>query len=373
MRSLTLVSIISLAVAQPACVVAPNGKMLCCPQDDATCIAKIQAAHEETPTPPAVTTPKKPGMMGSMQTFANSTLWNHINSFDVAVVGVPFGLEPGYDAPGLQLVRRETSRMLPYSRTHESALEDLNVVDGQDLLLSSASRGSGQEIELNAVPFFSTGKPLLAIGGDQSITVPLLRAAKATLGDFAIVHIDKDMAIGSGSREEELSKHSALFWAAASSLVDTRHSIHVGLRGNLPSRRVELIDQELGYQSISAEEMALMGINETVQRIRTRLQRRDGTFMPAYLSLDLDVLDPVYFPASEESGGLSVVQLRALIMGLRPFCRVVCAEIRGVAALESPGNVVRTAATLAYDLALLAGRQHLLGTSVVPPQLRDDL
>merc|ERR1712137_1398415 len=98
------------------------------------------------------------------------------------------------------------------------------------------------------------------------------------------------------------------------------------------------------------EDIALLGVAETIQRIKRRLARRDGTFMPAYISLDLDVLDPVYFP-SDEVGGLTVSQLRAILAGLRPFCRVVGADVRDISSVAD-APVVKIAAAIAQDLAL---------------------
>lgn len=306
-------------------------------------------------------------MLGSLHTFANATLWDHVSPFDVVVVGVPFGLQAGYEAPGLQLVRRETSRMAPYSRLHGASIEDITVVDGQDILAGGTNRMA--EIEAAALPFFKQGRPVIAVGGDQSITVPLLQAASAasSIGsDFAMVHFDKDLATGTGSLEEELTADTAMFWGAASRLFDVRHSLHVASRGSLQSQRVELMDQEVGFQTVSAEDIAVLGVSGTVARIRERLARRDGTFMPAYISLDLDVLDPAFFPGTEV-GGLTVKELRAILAGLRPFCRVVAADIRGVAALSDP-VAVRVAAAIAHDLVLLAGQRT--GSAVVPPPLR---
>jgi len=361
------------ALAMP-CVPTLGGKMLCCAADDMECLEKVQKAHGGKPQapPPAVAEPPRPWLLGSVHTFANVSVWDRVSPFDVAVVGVPFGLEAGYEAPGMQLLRREAQRIQPYSRLHGASLEELKVVDGQDLLAGGAARVA--ELEAAAAPFFRTGRPLVALGGDQSITVPLLRAASKAAtereaGPFAIVHIDKDLATGSGSMEEELGPHSALFWAAAGALFETRHSLHVGARGNLPSQRVELIDQEIGFQTLSAEDVAMLGVSEIVKRIRQRLTRRDGTVMPAYLSVDLDVLDPASFArAGPEVGGLSVSQLRALLAGLRPFCQVVGAEVRGVGPLYEP-EAIRVAAAIAHDLVLLAGKKQE-SREVVPPPLR---
>lgn len=353
--------------ADPACVMSPSGKMLCCAAKDLECIKKVQSAHPEpTPEPPVVPeTPRFHSSFAHLNTFANASVWDRTSVFDVAVVGMPFGLALGYEAPGMQLVRREASRLQPYSRSYGISLTDLHFVDGQDLLAGSTDRM--RELEAAALPFFQTGKPVVTLGGDQSITVPLLKAAKASVGEFAVLHIDKDLAIGNGSREQALDETTTMYWGAAVPLFDTRHSLHVASRGNLQSRRVELIDQELGFSTITVEEIATLGIAGTVQRIKERLTRRDGTYMLAYLSIDLDVLDPTFFPGSGgEPGGLSVVELRALLAGLRPFCRAVGADLRGVAGLSDP-IAGRVAAAVAHDLVLLVGREP--GKDLMVPPL----
>lgn len=345
-------------LADPACVLSPTGTMLCCAADDLACVAKVQKAHSEQPKaahPPDRVAPSRPQMVGAVYTFVNATVWDSSSPFDVAVVGVPFGLQAGYDAPGMQLVRKETCQLAPYSRLFAASMQELRVADGQDLVASGVSVDRVTGMEAAAFTFYGTGRPLVAVGGDQFITFPLLKAAKAAVAEsFAIIHIDKDLAIGSGSREQGLNANSALFWGAAAKLFDTRHSLHVGVRGNLPSQQVDLLDQELGFQSITAEDVALFGVQEVVARIKARLARRDGTFKLAYLSLDLDVLDSAYFPGSKEVGGLTVSQLRALLAGLQPFCRLVGADIRDVSALTD-ARAVQVAAALVQDVILLAG------------------
>lgn len=270
----------------------------------------------------------------------------------------------------MQLIRKETSQLAPYSRLYGASINDLKIVDGQDMILDGVSISRVTALEAAAAAFFKVGRPLVAVGGDQFITFPLLRAAKAAVGDFAMVHIDKDLSVGNGTREQGLSANSALFWGAAASLFDTRHSLHVGTRGNLPSQQVELLDQELGFQTIPVEDFSLAGVEQVIQRVKERLQRRDGSFMPAYLSLDLDVLDPVYYPGSKEVGGLSIGQLRALLAGLRPFCRLVGADIRDASGLTD-ASALRVAASVVQDLIFLAGLRP--DATVTSPPLKQEL
>jgi len=368
MLFLLLCSFVS-ALADPACVLSPSGKMLCCGSNDYECLAKIQKAHsDEQPSPPAsIDEPVTPSLVGALHTFANATVWDRSSPFDVAVIGVPFGLEAGYEAPGMQLLRRETCSIPPYSRLYGASMDDYMIVDGQDLMVGGVQRMGA--LEQAALPFFQTGKPVVTLGGDHSITVPLLRAAKASVGEFAMIHIDKDLAIGNGSLEQALRASTAMFWGAASSLFDTRHSLHVASRANLPSHRVELIDEELGFQTIAAEEIALHGVGKAIEKIRERLSRRDGTFMPAYISLDLDVLDSALLTNSEV-GGIRLGELRAILAGLRPFCVVIGAEIRDVSTLSS-FSALKVAAAVAHDLVLLTGRRS--DKAVVPLPLKHEL
>lgn len=366
-RVLPLVNVLIRFCHTAPCALAPNGRMLCCSPDDAACIARLEKAREEpTSAPPGIVEPSRPSMIGAMHTFGNATVWDRSSEYDVAVVGVPFGLTLGYEAPGMQLVRRESSRILPYSRSYGRSLDDFVVVDCQDVVVNGVDRM--KELVKSLLPFFKTGKALIALGGDQSILSPLLTAAQTVLGPFAIIHIDRDLGIGTGLREQSLSPSTAVFWAAAQSLVDTRHSIHVGARSNLASQRMQLIDEELGFETISAEDIALSGVREVVLRIKSRLSRRDGSFMPAYISLDLDVLDRAFYPASGEIGGLSVKELRAILRGLKDFCYVVGADVRDVAPLSDPA-AGEVAATIVHDLVLLAAGRSM-GHEIVSPNLQ---
>lgn len=351
----------------PACVLTPSGTMLCCAADDYECLSKLQKAHPEPEKSLSTTfnqqsfVPPTAGLVGSMYTFGGAPVWDGSKEFDVAVVGVPFGLrDDDTQAPGMQLVRKEASASPPYSRLYGSSLKDYDIVDGQDLAVDGETMQRFRSLEAGVEPFYKTGKPVVALGADHTITVPLMRAASKATGKFAVLHIDKDLAIGNGdSREQPLHDSTAMFWAVAAKLFDPRHSLHIGARGNLPSQKVELLDQELGFQTITAEDFTGNGIPGVVQMVKERLARRDGSFMPAYISLDVDVLD---LPGGEP-GGLSLNELRALLAGLRPFCVVRGAEIRGINKITDPA-LSKAVAAVANDLVLLTARRT--GHNIVP-------
>merc|ERR1719353_2827322 len=102
-----------------------------------------------------------PWFIGSHYTFANASVWDHSSPVDVIVVGVPLGSGPSHEAPGMQLLRKETSRIPAYSPLYGASIQDFIVADGQDLVVNSgASMDPLKSLAIAAEPFFRTGKPV---------------------------------------------------------------------------------------------------------------------------------------------------------------------------------------------------------------------
>ena len=124
-------------------------------------------------------------------------------------------------------------------------------------------------------------------------------------------------------------------------------SAHVGIRGSIYDRTDLANDKELGFTIISAREIPKIGVDEVIKRVIERVGDR-----PAYLSIDVDVLDPAFAPGTgtPEAGGLSSREMLEILRGLSSL-NLVGADIVEVAPAYDHAEITSIAAShMAYEI-----------------------
>ncbi|UOQ89192.1 agmatinase [Agromyces endophyticus] len=252
---------------------------------------------------------------------ATFALLPHIESVphaDIAVLGIPFDGGTSF-RPGARFGPshiREASRQLhPYHQTHDvHPFAVHQVVDAGDLGVSPYSIASAvSTIERAANEFGEQGTRLVALGGDHTIALPLLRAVAKQHGPVAVIHFDAHLDTWDTLHRAPIWHGSPFRRAAEEGILDQSRCLHVGLRGGVYDR-VELEDDKvLGFQVIRADDYQEHGVKVIIDRIRARVAGG-----PVYLSIDIDVLDPAHAPATgtPEVAGLTTRELFATIRGL---------------------------------------------------------
>jgi len=293
-------------------------------------------------------------------TFARLPRIDEITRADAAVVGVPFDSGVTY-RPGARFGPshiRESSRLLrPYNPALDvSPFASLQVVDAGDLAVNPFSIDEAiGAIERGARGLLERVPHLLTLGGDHTIALPLLRAFAAAHGPVAVVHFDAHLDTWDTYFGASYTHGTPFRRASEEGLLDRSGCVHVGIRGPLFSDADLGQDSGLGFGVISAPEADDLGVAGMVQRIADRVGDR-----PAYVSVDIDVLDPAHAPGTgtPEAGGLTS---RELLGVLRSFARInlIGADIVEVAPSYDHAQITGIAAAhVGYELlsALAAGR-----------------
>ncbi|PKW28091.1 agmatinase [Phycicoccus duodecadis] len=292
-------------------------------------------------------------------TFARLPRREDVPDFDIAVLGVPFDAGVTY-RPGARFgpsAIRAASRLLrPYNPAQDvSPFEVAQVVDAGDVVANPFDITEGLEaISAAATELIGPGRPLVALGGDHTISLPLLRALHTAYGPIALVHFDAHLDTWDTYFGAPCTHGTPFRRASEEGLVAKGHSAHVGIRGSLYDRRDLLDDAELGFTCIHARDLDSIGVAGAVERIKARVGD-----LPVHVSIDIDVLDPAFAPGTgtPEAGGLTSRELLAILRGLGDL-RLVSADIVEVAPAYDHAEVTAVAAAhLAYDLiSLLAVR-----------------
>ena len=153
----------------------------------------------------------------------------------------------------------------------------------------------------------------LTVGGDHSITLPILRAiaAKRPVG---MVHIDAHGDTGDDYMGSRLHHGAPFRRAVEEGLLDPKRVIQIGLRGTstVPGSLWRFSEQS-GMRVMPMDELHDRGWRWAVEEAR-----RVAGNGPTYLSFDIDSLDPVYAPGTgtPEAGGLSMIEAMRIVRGL---------------------------------------------------------
>ncbi|CDH45494.1 agmatinase [Candidatus Contendibacter odensensis] len=153
---------------------------------------------------------------------------------------------------------------------------------------------------------------LVAIGGDHTITLALLRALARRSGPLGMVHFDAHVDTWPDSFGQPLGHGSVFYRAITEGLVDPRRMIQIGIRSPV-ARAVYEWTLAQGVRIVSAEEVHMTGPQAVADLVLATV----GT-VPVYLSFDIDAIDPGQAPGTgtPEVGGLFTWQVMAILKRL---------------------------------------------------------
>ncbi len=295
-----------------------------------------------------------PRFMGP-STFARLPNADQVPRWDVAVVGVPFDIGTSY---------RPGARFGPLgirlgSRTIRSWHPDLElapfaghqVIDAGDIPCSTYVIDDAiSAIEASATELTSGGRRVLALGGDHTIAFPLLRATHKVHGQVALVHFDAHVDTYDTYMGAQYTHGTPFRRAAEEQLFDRDHSMHVGIRGSKYGPEDLQEDAGYGFVVLDTQQIERVGIDGYVDRIRERVGDR-----PLYLSIDIDVLDPAFAPATgtPEVGGFSTRELVGILRGFRGLTLAGCDIVEVAPAYDHAEITSIAAANVAFELLSL--------------------
>jgi agmatinase len=229
---------------------------------------------------------------------------------DVAVWGVPLDAavsnRPGARF-GPQAIRRASAILCgdPQYPFNRDPFQELTVVDYGDCAFDYGRHAEiPGAIRAQAEAIIGRDVHLVSLGGDHFVTWPLLQAHADRHGPLALVQLDahQDTWDDDGNR---LDHGTFVARAVRAGLIDPARSIQIGIRTHAPD--------DFGIEIVDGYAVQGLGVAAVIERILARVG--DG---PAYLSVDIDCLDPAFAPGTGTpvAGGLSSAQLLMILRGL---------------------------------------------------------
>jgi agmatinase len=217
---------------------------------------------------------------------------------DVAVLGVPFDTAVSNRTGarfGPAAIRDQSLLLRPW---HPELAVDifarLSVIDGGDLAVTpgNAERTAAQIAE-GLGPILDAGVTPIVLGGDHSIVLGELRAHAATHGPLGLVLLDAHADTWDSFYGERYFHGTPFRRALEEGLIDPHRSLLAGMRGSLYASGDLEEPRGWGFEILSTAQLRALSPAEYEARVRRRLG--DG---PAYLSFDIDVLDPAFAPGT---------------------------------------------------------------------------
>ena len=294
-----------------------------------------------------------------LRTFMRLPNITDLDGVDFAVVGVPFDTGGTYRVGarfGPAGIRDQSMLLRPYNPAQQiSIFEVCSGVDYGDLVtVPGYLPDSHQIIAEQASRIFASRATPIFLGGDHSISLPLLRAAATKHGPVGLVHFDSHSDLWHGYFGGKDTHGTPFRRAVEENLIDTSRSSQVGIRGPLYDVSDFQMSAEAGFQMITAVEMHNTGLPTVLDRIRSRLG--DG---PAYLSFDIDFVDPAFAPGTgtPEVGGFSSAQSLELVRGLSGLNFVGYDLVEVMPSYDPAGITSLLAANIVYEFISLIA-QH---------------
>ncbi|MEM1433091.1 MAG: agmatinase [Pseudomonadota bacterium] len=272
-----------------------------------------------------------------------------IDNADVVVSGIPFdsatSFRPGARF-GPQAIRAASVQLAEIAgRAFPFDLDlfaELAVADYGDCELDYGYPAQAvSAIEAHARRILASGCTMLTFGGDHFVTYPLLRAHAERFGPLALVHFDAH--VDTWDDDGERLDHGTMFLRAKEQgLIDVAGSVQVGIRS--------FSQRDHGFTIIDAPTVHERGSAAVVQQILATVGNR-----PAYLTFDIDCLDPAFAPGTGTPvpGGLSSAQALAIIRGLGALTLVGMDIVEVAPAYDHAELTALAAANLGHDLLCL--------------------
>ena len=273
-----------------------------------------------------------------------------LGGVDVAVTGIPFDLattnRPGarFGPAGIRAASAQLSWGPPWPWGFDPT-ERLAIIDYGDCPFDfGRPEGIPAQIEAHARTIIDADVSMLSLGGDHFLTLPLLRAHAERHGPLALIHFDAHS--DTWSDEDGRVDHGTMFFhAVREGIIVADHSVQIGIRTHNSDR--------LGITWLDAAWVHANGVEAVIAQTR----RIVGDH-PAYLTFDIDCLDPSYAPGTGTPvvGGLSTFQAQSIIRGLGDVNLVAMDVVEVAPAYDHAEMTSLAAASLALDYLCLRAR-----------------
>ncbi len=271
---------------------------------------------------------------------------------DACFLGVPMDIGTS-NRPGTRLgprqIRDESRMLRPYNMaTGAAPFEHLQVADIGDVPINTFDlKKSVGIIENHVSEVLGHGAIPLILGGDHTLTWPVLRAMQQTHGPVALIHVDAHADINDHMFGEREAHGTPFRRAWEDGCLQNDRVAQIGLRGTGYSPEDFDWGRARGWRVVPAEECWHRSLTPLMAEIRQTVGDA-----PVYMSFDIDSLDPAFAPGTGtvEPGGLNIWQAIEIVRGCAGLNLVGCDLVEVSPPYDTSGNTSMVAASLLYEM-----------------------
>ena len=251
---------------------------------------------------------------------------------------------------GPRQIRAESCLIRPYNMTTRAApFDSLQIADVGDVAVNPFNlKAACDEItRFYEEKILRYGCRPLTLGGDHTITYPILRAFKKKYGPVGLVHIDAHADINDLMFGEKVTHGTPFRRCVDEGLIEGKRVVQIGLRATGYTAEDFDWPRSQGFRVVLATECWNKSLAPLMDEVRGQMGRG-----PVYISFDIDGLDPAYAPGTgtPEIGGLTSAQAQEIIRGCRGL-DVVGGDLVEVSPPYDPsGNTALAAANFLYEM-----------------------
>ncbi len=267
----------------------------------------------------------------------------------IVIFGAPFDSTTSY-RPGTRFgsrtMRAESYGLETYSPGQDLDLEDAKVYDGGELeLCFGDTQRVLDDIESYAKSVHKDGKLPFMIGGEHLVTLPAFRAAHEKFEDIRVIHFDAHTDLRDDYLGTKLSHATVLrrIW----DIVGDGRIYQFGIRSG------ERAEFYWSKEHTNLRKFDFTGLEKAIEECKGK---------PVYFTIDLDVMDPSYFPGTgtPEAGGVTFLQLLDAALKVIRGCNIVACDMVELSPPYDPsGYSTATALKLLREMLLALEAPHI--------------
>ncbi len=273
-------------------------------------------------------------------------------NLDACFIGIPMDIGTS-NRPGTRLgprqIRDESRMIRPYNMATGAAPFDvLQVADIGDVPINTFDLKKSVDIITDFYRGVLRHQTIpLTLGGDHTLTWPILRAIKERHGPVALIHVDAHSDTNEHMFGETVAHGCPFRRAWEDGCLQNDKVFQIGIRGSGYSPEDFDWGRKQGWTCIQAEEVWWKSLTPLMADIRRTIGDA-----PVYLTYDIDSLDPAFAPGTGtvEVGGLTTIQGLEIIRGCAGLNLVGCDLVEVSPPYDPAGNTAMIAANFLYEM-----------------------
>jgi len=280
---------------------------------------------------------------------------------DAAFVGVPLDIGASLRSGsrfGPRDIRANSVLIRPYNMaTGAAPFDSINVADIGDVAINTFNLLDAVRIIEEAYDeILRFGIRPLTLGGDHTVTLPILRAMRKKYGKVGLIHVDAHADVNDEMFGEKIAHGTTFRRAVEEDLLDCPRVVQIGLRATSYGADDFNWGRRQGFRVVQAEECWHQSLAPLMAEVREQVSGG-----PVYLSFDIDGIDPAFAPGTgtPEIGGLTTIQGMEIVRGCLGLDLIGTDLMEVSPPYDTTGSTSILAANLLYEmLCVLPGVKH---------------